>query len=130
MCKKKWAGVVLRTDFMNGNLRIMSSSELEECVNERQLRRYCTLESGTRGLTWSVWSGSYCRVCSQHLDQVNGAASLTDPISPIPPDSGPSLEWQSLITEGSHHFAETKVHSIGFLFLLTIYMLSTLSNVQ
>lgn len=36
------------TDFMNGNLlRIMSSSELEKHVKERQLYRYCTLESCT-----------------------------------------------------------------------------------
>lgn len=38
MCKKKVWGVILWTDFMNGNLlRIVSSFELEKYVNERQL---------------------------------------------------------------------------------------------
>lgn len=58
------------------------------------------------------------------------AASLTDTIGPTPPTSGTSLEWPSHITEGSHHFTETKGHSIGFFFPLTVYMLGTLSNIQ
>lgn len=60
----------------------------------------------------------------------SGVASLPDTISAAPQTSGTSLEWQSLVTEGSHHFTETKVHSIGFFFPLTLYMLSTLSNIQ
>lgn len=51
-------------------------------------------------------------------NHVRGVASLTDTINPVPPlTSGTPLEWQSLITEGSHHFTETKVHGIQFLFL-------------
>jgi hypothetical protein len=47
---------------------------------------------------------------------MSGVASLQDTISPLPPTSETSLEWQSLITEGTHHLIETKVHSIWLLF--------------
>lgn len=74
--------------------------------------------------------GVYVSAGSVHTGTVSGVASLADAISPIPQTSGTSLEWQSLITEGSHHFTETKVHSIGFFFplLFICSVLSVISN--
>lgn len=61
---------------------------------------------------------------------VRGVASPTDTTDHPPLALGTSPQWQSLTTESSHHFMEAKVHSIRFLFPLTLYMLRTLSNIQ
>lgn len=66
---------------------------------------------------------------SVHAGTVSGVASLADAISTVLQTSGTSLEWQSLITEGRHHFTETKVHSIGFFFPL-LFVCSVLSVIS
>lgn len=61
--------------------------------------------------------GCHCRsVCI--WNHANRVASLEDIINPgpQPPTPGTFLKWQNLSTESSHHFTETKVHSIRFFY--------------
>lgn len=108
----------------------MSSFKLEEYVSGRQLGTYCTLESSHTlecepGLPgpFGVESTGVCSC----LNHVRGVASLKDIVSLLPPTSETSPEWESLIIEGTHHFTEARLQSIGFTF---IYRLDTLSNIQ
>lgn len=111
-------------------LRIVSSFKLEEYVNGRQLGTHCTLES-SHTLEWEPglpgpFGVESTGVCSC-LNHVRGVAGLKDIVNLLPPTSETSPEWESLIIEGTHHFTEARLQSIGFPF---IYRLDTLSNIQ
>lgn len=62
--------------------------------------------------------GGVLLLVSAPWEPVSGAASLADTIGPVPPRQQGLLGsgMAESCHRGSHHFAATKVHSIGFFF--------------